>query len=120
MGKKICILEDDEAILEVIGLLLAGEAYEVSGFASVSDFIKGNKGDLPDLFLLDVMLPDGSGIDVCGLLKSSSLTRHIPVLMMSAHSSKSQIQLSCEAQGFVSKPFDIYDLLEKVELAMAS
>lgn len=118
MGKRICVLEDDDAIREVIEILLNEEAYEVTGFASVSDFVKGGKGRMPDLFLLDVMLPDGNGIDVCEMLKSAEQTRNIPVLMMSAHSSKVLVEQKCSSDGFVAKPFDINELLTKVDRAI--
>lgn len=118
MGKRICVLEDDEDIRQVIEILLNEEAYEVTGFASVSDFLKGGKGRMPDLFLLDVMLPDGNGIDVCGMLKSAEQTKNIPVLMMSAHSSKTLVEQSCSSDGFVAKPFDIDELLGKIGQAI--
>ncbi|WP_442591868.1 response regulator [Pedobacter sp. AW31-3R] len=117
--KRICVLEDDESIREVLEILLTEENYQVNGFASVSDFLKGNKGNEPDLFLLDIMLPDGNGIDLCSMLKSSERTRNIPVLMMSAHSNQMKVEETCSAEGFVKKPFDIYDLLLKVESVLA-
>ncbi|RZK40593.1 MAG: response regulator [Pedobacter sp.] len=114
MAKRICILEDDESIREVIELILGEEAYEVLAFASVGEFIHSDRKKNTDLFLLDVMLPDGNGIDICGMLKSAKETCNIPVLMMSANVSPSQIQNCCQADGFVAKPFDISDLLGKV------
>ncbi|WP_025144274.1 response regulator transcription factor [Pedobacter jeongneungensis] len=114
MGRRICILEDDENIREIITILLSEENYEVTAYASIADFAARSTEYIPDLFLLDVMLPDGSGIDVCGLLKTTQHTMNIPVLMMSANSSKRLIELSCQADGFVPKPFDIYELLDKV------
>ncbi|WP_316797696.1 response regulator transcription factor [Pedobacter frigidisoli] len=119
MGKRICVLEDDDDIREVIEMLLNEEAYEVTGFASVSDFVKGGKGLMPDLFLLDVMLPDGNGIDVCEMLKSGEHTAYIPILMMSAHSTDELVKESCRADGFVAKPFDIDELIRKVSQAMS-
>lgn len=115
MGKRVCVLEDDEGIRDIIEFLLSEENYEVSGFSNINDFMLNAKSVLPDLFLLDVMLPDGSGLDVCSLLKSSSSTRNIPVLMMSAHAGLNEIKNGCQAQGFIAKPFDIYDLLKRVE-----
>ncbi|RZJ77579.1 PleD family two-component system response regulator [Pedobacter sp. Leaf250] len=115
MGKSVFVLEDDEGIRDVIILLLEEENYDVKGFASVEDFNLNAKNLQPDLFLLDVMLPDGSGMDVCGVLKKSENTKNIPVLMMSAHAKIAEINKSCNAQGFIAKPFDIYDLLKKVD-----
>ena len=115
MGKSVCVLEDDEGIRDVIILLLKEENYDVTGFSSVEDFNLNAKNLMPDLFLLDVMLPDGSGLDVCSVLKTTENTKNIPVLMMSAHAKISEINRSCNAQGFISKPFDIYDLLKRVD-----
>jgi len=115
MGKSVCVLEDDEGIRDVIILLLKEENYDVTGFSSVEDFNLNAKNLIPDLFLLDVMLPDGSGLDVCSVLKMTEKTKDIPVLMMSAHAKISEINRSCNAQGFISKPFDIYDLLKRVD-----
>ena len=114
-GKRVCILEDDEGIRDIIEFLLSEENYEVSGFSTIADFMLNAKNIIPDLFLLDVMLPDGSGLDVCDLIKSSSETKNIPVLMMSAHAALSDIKKGCQAQGFIAKPFDIYDLLKRVD-----
>lgn len=117
--KTICVLEDDDAIREVIILLLTEEDYQVISFASVGGFFKDPHSINPDLFLLDVMLQDGNGIEVCSKLKSNILTSHIPVLMMSANFDKYQVHTSCAAQGFIAKPFDIYDLLKKVDFALS-
>ncbi|TCD12071.1 response regulator [Pedobacter frigidisoli] len=115
MGKRVCVLEDDPGIREIIEFLLSEENYEVSGYSNINDFMLNAKNAAPDLFLLDVMLPDGSGLDVCSLLKSSASTKNIPVLMMSAHAGLSEIKNNCQAQGFIAKPFDIYDLLKRVD-----
>ena len=120
MRKKICVLEDDEGIREIIVMLLAEEDYEVRGFASVAEFMNNSGKPVADLFVLDIMLPDGNGIEVCSRLKKNKNTQHIPVLMMSANSSKMEVECSCNAQGFVAKPFDIYDLIDKVHLTITS
>jgi DNA-binding response OmpR family regulator len=118
MKKNIYVLEDDEGIREVIVLLLSEEDYEVHEFANISEFMKADERSLADLFLLDIKLPDGNGIDVCSRLKSNQATKNVPVLMMSAHASKKEVECSCKAQGFVAKPFDIYNLLNKVSLIL--
>jgi len=114
MRKKIFLLEDDEAIRDIIVMLLMDENYEVYEFASVTAFMKGELRPNADLFLLDIMLPDGSGIEVCTLLKGDRNTKNVPVLMMSAHSNENEVDGLCKAQGFLAKPFDIYDFMSKV------
>lgn len=114
MVKTIYILEDDQDIREIIEFLLKEENYQVYGFGNVADFMSVQTLSNANLFLLDVMLPDGNGIEVCSQLKKNPRTGHIPVLMMSAHSSQSEIERECQTQGFLAKPFDIDTLINKV------
>ncbi|WP_426328706.1 response regulator transcription factor [Pedobacter sp. R-06] len=114
MAKRIYVLEDDQDIRDIIEMILTEEKYEVISFSSINEFMLKDKHDQADLFLLDIRLPDGNGINVCEKLKKDFNTKKIPVLMMSAHSSKNEVQNSCGAQGFIAKPFDIYKLIEQV------
>ncbi|WP_316762389.1 PleD family two-component system response regulator [Pedobacter aquatilis] len=118
MAKRVYLLEDDEGIRDVVSMLLKEENYEVESFQNVNEFMSRDHHQKADLFILDVMLPDGNGIDVCTLLKNSDSTRKIPVLMMSANANKNQVELSCSAEGFVAKPFDIHSLLNKVAMTL--
>lgn len=114
MGKRICILEDNDMIREIISFILEEEHYEVLAYASVTEFINRNKKIQPDVFLLDVMLPDGNGLDVCNDLKSDKLTHDIPVVMMSANYKAKEIECACDAQDFIPKPFDVQDFVARV------
>ncbi|MFC4210237.1 response regulator transcription factor [Pedobacter lithocola] len=113
-GKKISVLEDDEGILEVVDMILSAEGYEVNGFSCVNDFIIGNSTNVPDIYLLDVMLPDGDGLKLCNELKNQPQTSHVPVVMMSAHAGISNMMAQCKADGFISKPFDINHIITLV------
>lgn len=114
MKKSIFILDDTDDIREVITEILTGENYDVKGFATVVDFRKGILHAQPDLIILDVMLPDGNGIDVCDELKDNRSTQHIPVLIMSANNAYSSAKKMCETEDFINKPFDVDELIEKV------
>ncbi|RYD78473.1 MAG: response regulator [Sphingobacteriales bacterium] len=114
MGKRICVLEDNDEIREIISFILEEESYEVFSYSNVKDFIDTGKNLKPDVFLLDVMLPDGNGLDVCNILKADSATRSIPVMMMSANYKNTDVSKGCSAQDFISKPFDIFDLISRV------
>jgi len=114
MAKLICVLEDDNGIREILELLFTEENYEVIGFSNVNEFMAHHEKLHPDLFLLDVMLPDGSGLEVCKIIKTAQLTKSIPVLMMSAHASLGEVKNNCLAEDFIAKPFDIFDLLKRV------
>ena len=114
MKKSIFILDDTEDIREVITHILTEENYEVKGFGTVKEFKKGILFAQPDLIILDVMLPDGNGIDVCDELKDNRSTQHIPVLMMSANDRYSDAKLKCETEDFINKPFNVDDFIARV------
>lgn len=114
MRKRICILEDNDDIREVISLILEDAHYEVFSFATVKSFFNRNYNILPDVFLLDVMLPDGNGLDVCNALKTDNATKHIPVMMMSANYNVDDVRRNCKVADFIPKPFDIDELVSKV------
>jgi two-component system phosphate regulon response regulator PhoB len=114
MNKRICILEDSEEILEILTIVLEEENYIVSGFGTVSEFMASFASLNPVVCLLDVMLPDGSGLDVCRAIKSSKQTKGIPVAIMTANSKIENMKDLCEAEAFISKPFDISDLADRI------
>jgi DNA-binding response OmpR family regulator len=115
MGKKICLLEDDKAIREIIEMILTDEQYDVYGFSNVKDFMAFKDKGSQDLYLLDVRLPDGNGLTVCNGLKNDDATKQIPVMMMSANAGLNEMRRSCKAEDFITKPFDIFDLLQRVD-----
>ncbi|RZM21961.1 MAG: response regulator [Pedobacter sp.] len=118
MRKKICVLEDNKDIREVIEMFFLSEDYEVLCFSTVGELLANKNSLRPDVFLLDVMLPDGNGIDVCRKLSCLKATASIPVLMMSATADLKQISANCPAVGFVAKPFDLSSMLNAVNLAV--
>lgn len=116
---KIFLLEDDQGIREVLEMLLTSEHYIVQSFVNIAEFKNRDTSIIPDLYLFDVMLPDGSGLDLCSEIKKEDGNEEIPVIIMSAHASISDLKGLCEPENFISKPFDINKLLEKVKSAMA-
>lgn len=114
MKKRICVLEDTEEILEIIKIVLEEEQYEVFGFGTVSEFTGNLNHISPDLCLLDVMLPDGNGLDVCRDIKSAENTKHIPIIIMTANSQIEKMKNECSADDFLAKPFDINVLTDKI------
>lgn len=119
MRKKLCILEDDKDIREIIEFLFVSEDYEVWCFSTIKELMSRKNEVIPDLFLLDVMLPDGNGIDVCNELNSLESTATVPVLMMSANTEANKISMACNAKGFISKPFDLDHMLHTVHQAIS-
>lgn len=113
--KEIFVVEDDDGIRELLEFLLGDRNYDVKTFSTVRSFESNLPGKTPDLFLLDMMLPDGNGLDLCKKLKQTDSTRHIPVVLMSAHAHLSQLEC---ADDFIAKPFDVDNLIAKIDKQM--
>lgn len=113
MKNKIYIVEDDNDISFILDYYLREEGFNVSVFGTVKEFNKAVKVSLPDLFLLDVMLPDGDGITVCNQVKADPKTSWLPVIMMSAHLSD-KYNIGCPAEEFIPKPFDLEKLVKRI------
>jgi two-component system phosphate regulon response regulator PhoB len=116
--RRVCVLEDNDDIREIIEFLLESEHYEVFSYATVKAFLKDALLNKPDIFVLDVMLPDGNGIEVCKKLKSDLNSSAIPVIMMSANYSESDVRGSLSANDFIKKPFDIGDFVDRIGIQL--
>ena len=112
--RKIFLVEDDPGIREVLEMVLSSENYEVQTFSTVTAFAQRDTNVNPDLYLFDVSLPDGSGIDLCNEIKKNINNINVPVIIMSAHAQPKYINDACQPDEFISKPFDIDNLLLKV------
>ena len=112
MKKTITILEDDADIMDICTLFFEFEGFDVIGYGTVADF---SRNILPThLFLLDVRLPDGNGIEVCRTLKEDGRFGRIPVIIMSAHIHPLTKSDKYGADCFIQKPFDLDYMLEQV------
>jgi len=108
--KKIFIVDDEPDILEFLQVILEEEGYMVV-MAVKSDFLENlHNGGLPHLILLDMLLSGKDGREIVKHLKSQEETKHIPVIMFSAHPSAEETALSAGADDFLAKPFDINPL----------
>lgn len=115
MRRSIHVVEDNEDIRYIVEYFLSDSDYQVQVSASVKDFVNSMDGPLPDLYLLDVMLPDGNGLEICRYIKENKQTQHIPVIIMSAHSNETEVKRESAANAFISKPFDLNDLAACIE-----
>jgi len=113
MMKKILVVDDDASILEVVQIALESEGYHVQTITS-SHGLQKLTNDRPDLILLDMLLGGEDGRNICLRLKSNEETRHIPVIILSAHSDASEVADTSGADDFLEKPFDIDALLDIV------
>jgi len=116
--KRIHILEDDQEIRNVIEILLSEEGFELQLSSSFAELKKNIQDAMPDLFLLDVMLPDGNGAEICEDLKTDIFTKHIPIIVMSAQNNSEQKAIDAFADDYISKPFDIDDVLKRINVQL--
>jgi two-component system phosphate regulon response regulator PhoB len=116
----IFILEDNPDIGYVLSFFLQDEGYNVSLFPNVKLFNTAVLNTIPDIFLIDVMLPDGNGINVCNQIKKDIRTMKVPVLLMSAHVSEEILNSQLHADGFICKPFDLTVLYSKISELLLS
>lgn len=114
MTKRIHVLEDDGDIRYIIEYLLKDEGYELQLSCSLSELKSKLRDSVPDLFIIDVMLPDGNGIEICDDLKNDIFTRHIPVIVMSANPRSKQMSSQACADDYISKPFDLDDVVRRI------
>lgn len=120
MPTLIYVLEDDQDINFIVEYILIEEGYEVKTFDTAKKFEAQMLLNLPDLILLDVMLPDGNGIEICHRLKTEPHTAKLPIVIMSAHAAETSILEEACADNFVSKPFDLEYLLKIVKKTLNS
>lgn len=112
--KKILVVDDEPDILEFLQDLLEGEGYTVSITDKAEYVEKLETGGLPDLILIDVLLSGKDGRKIVKHLKSQEATRHVPVIMFSAHPSAEETVKEAGADDFVAKPFELDEVLAKI------
>ena len=114
--KKIHIVDDNSAILDSLEILLKMEGYEVKKFEKGSELLHNLKlnQSFPDAVLMDVFINDEDGRDFCRLIKADSHLKIIPVLIMSANNGLSNSAFENGADDFISKPFELEDILGKM------
>jgi len=115
MVKRIHVLEDDTDIRYIIEFLLKDEGYDLQLSSTFSELKEKLKDSLPDLFILDVMLPDGDGSEICADLKEDLFTKHIPIIVMSANDQNMDKSIAAGADDYIKKPFDIDYIVKRID-----
>ena len=112
--KKLLLVDDEQDILEFLKVILEEEGYTVDT-TDKDDFLeKLNIETLPDLILLDMLLSGKDGREIVKYLKMQEKTKHIPIILFSAHPSAQGFAKQAGADDFVAKPFEIDLLLNKI------
>ena len=114
---KILVVDDDPAIREVIRLSLCYLGYHIVEAQTGSEALKMTITQEPDIIILDIMMTDMNGMEVCQKLKESTITSHIPILMLTAkHALKDKVKgLEVGADDYLIKPFDPLELEARVK-----
>ena len=112
----IYIVEDDASIREIETIALKNSNYMVQAFERASVFYEKMEELLPDLILLDIMLPDEDGYRIVRRLRSNPKTRHIPVMMITAKTTEMDMVKGLDdgADDYIRKPFSVMELLSRV------
>lgn len=114
---KILIIEDERALVEPLAYNLGREGFEVLVAYEGQDGLRQAQLKLPDLILLDLMLPGVSGLDVCKRLRSDPRTRSVPIIMVTAKSEEADqlVGFAVGADDYVTKPYSTRVLAERIK-----
>jgi two-component system, OmpR family, response regulator VicR len=116
--KNILCIEDEPEMIDLIRLILGRRGFKVSGAAGGREGLQAIREELPDLVLLDLMMPDMDGWEVYQQMKSDELTRHIPVIVVTARAQSIDKVLGihiAKVDDYIAKPFSPQELLSSVE-----
>ncbi len=115
--KKILIVEDEESLLKLESILLTSKGYHVEGVADGKAALEAVKVMHPDLILLDIMLPEIDGFEVCRRIKEDVETQHIPVIMLTAKKSREDMARGEQvgADWYITKPFKSAMVIETIQ-----
>lgn len=118
--KRILIVEDEQPIREMIGFALASAGYQVLEAMDVRQGQSLIAEGLPDLVLLDWMLPGMSGLDFARRLKKEELTREVPIIMLTARAEEEDKILGLEsgADDYITKPFSLRELVARIKAVL--
>ena len=116
----IYVVEDDHNIRQLICYALENEGYGARAFENASELYEALEGDLPSLFLLDIMLEGEDGYKILERLKKSGSTKQIPVIMLTAKTAEyDKVKgLDMGADDYVSKPFGVMELLSRIKAVL--
>ena len=114
--KKILIVDDEQDIVESLKFVLETEGYECYTAFNGDDGLKSAKEIVPDLILLDIMMPKMNGYQISRLLKFDNKYKDIPIIMLTARSQEEDKQIGEEtgANEYITKPFDLDYVVSKV------
>ena len=115
MQKKILVVDDENGIVSTLKMSLESDNYKVIEAYSGDGAIRKARSEFPDLILLDIMLPDMTGYEICNKLRKNPLTRSIPIIMLTGMGETGRIAgLELGANEYITKPFNLNKLKTKI------
>ncbi|MGD8627676.1 MAG: response regulator transcription factor [bacterium] len=120
MGRLVAIVDDEPDILELVSIHLERSGFEVKSYPDASSFLVSLTKRVPDLVILDLMLPDMDGLEICKQLKRDDRFGAIPVIMLTARGGETDKVLGLElgADDYVTKPFSPRELVARVRAVL--
>ena len=118
---RILVVEDEDNIAIALDYLMTREGYAHDRIANGAEAMDRIRATLPDLVLLDVMLPEVSGYEICQAVRQDAALAGVKILMMTARGSAIERRkgLALGADGFISKPFELKELRDEVKRLLA-
>jgi len=116
----IYIVEDDSSIREIETIALKNSNYMVYAFETAKNFYKKMEDIVPDLILLDIMLPDEDGYEILKKIRSNPMTKRIPVIMVTAKTTEIDMLRGLDegADDYIKKPFSVMELITRVKVLL--
>ncbi len=117
MNQTVAVIDDEPDILELVSIHLKKSGFKVKGFLNADSFLKFLNKQIPELVVLDLMLPDADGLDICKHLKKEDKFSSIPIIMLTAKAEETDKILGLElgADDYVTKPFSPRELVARVK-----
>lgn len=113
--RKILVADDNPDILQVMQLLLHSRGFIVEAISDGSEIFSKIESFAPGLIFLDVYLSSYDGRELCKQIKTCAITARLPIILFSANKIKRSTIIDSKADAFISKPFDIHDLLGTID-----
>src|SRR3984893_9819825 len=116
--KKIVLIEDDADLFALLKYNLEKEGFALAGAQTGKGAIDLCRRERPDLIILDIMLPDSDGLDICKGIRSNPELAHVPVIFLTARASEADriIGLELGANDYIVKPFFVRELIARIKI----
>ncbi len=116
--RKVLVVDDNEEVVLLLKKLLQKRGFSVSEAMSAKECLDKISRDCPDLLLLDYMMPEMNGAEVCRIIRDNSHAKDLPIIVVSARAEAQELCLEAGCDAFVRKPFIVSKLFETINAAL--